>query len=131
MKPTGATYGMKSYLGIPMLVAIPASLLSGKLMALMGRKRFAPRDVYDTYYFLSRQWDIDYGVFRAHGVNASREYLERCADFVASVPDSALLGGLGELIDAKQKVFVRQKLRTETVFLLKSYAAIARDGAEN
>ena len=35
------------------------------------------------------------------------------------LPDRGILAGMGELLDAKQKDWVRAKLRTETVFQLK------------
>lgn len=116
---TSARYEMKSYLGIPMLVATRASLFAGKLVALTQRKEFVARDLYDTHFFLKNLWDIDPDVLDAYHIPSLREYLERCVAFVENIPDNALLAGLGELIDEKEKIFVKTHLKNDTVFQLK------------
>lgn len=120
-RKTGAHYEMKSYFGIPVLVVTKASMFAGKLMALMGRKFFAARDLYDIYFFLQKSWEIEKDVLVAYGENSSREYLGRCITFIENVPDNKMLFGLGELISEKEKTFVRNKLKNEVLFLLKAY----------
>lgn len=122
-RKTGARYEMKSYLGIPVLVAVKESMLAAKLVALTRRKRFAARDLYDTHFFLKDGWDIDARVFEAYQIGSTREYLETCATFVENVPENALLAGLGDLIDEQEKAFVKNDLKKDTVFLLKAHAA--------
>lgn len=119
-RKTGARYEMKNYLGIPMLVATKESLFAGKLVALTRRKKFVARDLYDTYFFLDHGWDIEEAVFRAYEVGSTRGYLKMCATFVESVPENSLLAGLGDLIDEKQKTFIKNKLKQETIFLLRA-----------
>lgn len=124
-RKTGAGYETKSYLGIPMLVAMKEAMLAGKLIALTARKEFAARDLFDGYFFLKNMWDFDRNVFRAYGVENSAEYLEKCIALIERVPDNNLLKGLGELIDEKQKAFVKEKLKREIIFLLR--AALERE----
>ena len=57
-------------------------------------------------------------------------YLRLCADFVGSLAQENLLAGLGELIDEKQKIWVREKLRDETAFLLRAYAKTTAKAGE-
>ncbi len=118
-RETGSRYEMKSYFGMPMLVATKESMFAGKLVALTQRKEFVSRDLYDAHFFLVQRWDIDTDVLDAYGVKSLKEYLERCIAFVETIPDNTLLAGLGELIDEKDKIFVKSQLKSDTVFLLK------------
>jgi predicted nucleotidyltransferase component of viral defense system len=120
-RKTGATYGLRNYLGLPLLVSTKESMFAAKLVALMGRKLFVARDLYDVYYFLKERWDIDPAVLLSYGFPSVPEYLSECVTFVEKVPDNELLAGLGELVDEEEKSFIRQKLKGETSFLLQAY----------
>lgn len=119
-RKTGARYEMKSYLGIPMLVATKESMFAGKLVAMTQRKEFVSRDLYDTHFFLAQMWDIDRNVLASYQIESLKTYLETCITFIERIPDNVLLAGLGELIDNQAKVFVKNKLKTDTIFLLKA-----------
>jgi predicted nucleotidyltransferase component of viral defense system len=125
-RETGARYEMKNYFGIPMLVAVKESLFAGKLIAMTRRKEFVARDLYDTHFFLSQRWDIDMNVLNAYEIMSLKEYLETCVTFVENIPDNTLLAGLGELIDEKEKVFVKTQLKNDTIFLLKVRADMVK-----
>ncbi|MDD2766370.1 MAG: nucleotidyl transferase AbiEii/AbiGii toxin family protein [Candidatus Moranbacteria bacterium] len=118
-RKTGARYEMKSYLGIPMLVTTKESMFAGKLVAMTQRKEFVSRDLYDTHFFLTQMWDIDRDVLTSYQIESLKTYLETCIAFIEDIPDNVLLAGLGELIDEKAKVFVKNKLKNDTIFLLK------------
>ena len=111
---------MKSYFGTPVLVSEKDSMFSAKLIALLNRKEFAARDLFDIYFFLKNNWDTDKKVFMAHEVASEKKYIEKCISFIEKIPENTLLKDLGELIDQKQKSFVRAKIKDETVFLLKA-----------
>jgi hypothetical protein len=49
------------------------------------------------------------------------EYLQDCINKMENFPKRSLLYGLGELVADDMKSFIRNKLRQETLFLLKSY----------
>jgi hypothetical protein len=49
------------------------------------------------------------------------EYLQKCIEQLESMSDKGLLNGLGELMENDMKKFVRTKLCTETIVLLKFY----------
>jgi predicted nucleotidyltransferase component of viral defense system len=121
-RPTGASYEIQNYLGIPLLVATKESLFAGKLLALTQRKRFVARDLYDTYFFLKQGWDINAEMLAVYGVGTAREYFAECALFVENVAPNTLLAGLGELLTDKEKIFVKNKLQEETLFLLRARA---------
>ena len=123
-RTTGANYAMRSYLGIPVLVVSKESMFAGKLVALTRRKKFVARDLYDLNFFLKQLWDIDEAVFTAYGIESVKEYLDQCVVFIKNIPDNALLAGLGELIDEKEKIFVKNQLKNDVIFLLETRSQI-------
>ena len=119
LRKTGASYEVRNYLGISMLVADKKSMLAGKLIALLRRKEFAARDVFDAYFFLQNNWDIEENVLAAYEMGSKIDCLEKCIALVENIPDNKLLFGLGELIDEKQKAWVKNDLKKDTIFLLR------------
>ena len=120
IRKTGANYEMKNYFGIPILVSAKDSMFSAKLVALMNRKEFAARDLFDVYFFVKKNWDTDKKVFAAYAIASEKEYIKKCIPFIDNVPENTLLKDLGELINEKQKAFVRTKIKNETIFLLRA-----------
>jgi len=49
------------------------------------------------------------------------QYIQQCIDLLESMNDNVLLQGLGELMEDNIKRFVQNKLRSETIALLKFY----------
>lgn len=119
-RKTGASYEMKNYFGIPILVSVRSSMFSAKLVALLNRKEFAARDLFDVYFFLKSIWETDEKVFLAYGITSEKEYAKKCVLFIEDVPENTLLKDLEELIDEKQKAFVRTKIKSDTIFLLRA-----------
>lgn len=117
-RKVGSLYEMKQYFGIPMLVMKKESMFASKLIALIERKKFAARDMYDVYYFLKNNWDIDINVLNAYGKKNIVSFLDECIYFVENTLDNSLLGGLGELVEETKKDFIRNKMKTEIVFFL-------------
>lgn len=115
---TGASYEMKHYFGIPISITTKESMFSTKLVALLQRKKFAARDLYDTYYFLKKNWDIDTNVLLQYGEKDVGDFLRKCIAFVKDVPDNTLLEGLGELVQEGEKEFIRARIKDEVMFLL-------------
>lgn len=119
---TGDFYELKKHLGISMLVAKREYLFSGKLVALTARKDTAMRDIYDIYYFLKNNWEIDRDLIKARTGKGLNNYLMDCVEAIEKVKDNQILQGLGELLSEKEKAWVRAHLREEAVFMLKNYA---------
>lgn len=120
-RKTVAKYELRNFLGIPMLVSSKESLFAGKLIALTNRKKLAVRDVYDIYYFLNQNFDIDIEYLKSWNENSLKEYFEKCIEIIEKIPQNRMLMGLGELVNEKQKSFIKNKLKDETIFLLKAY----------
>ena len=116
---TGANYEVLNYLGIPVLAADKSSMLAGKLVALTERKIFTARDLFDVYFFLKQDWEINENVLNAYGIKSLGDCLKKSLTLVEKIPESKMLLGLGELIDEKQKTWVKTKLKQEALFILR------------
>lgn len=109
LRPTTAKFFPISYLGIPLLVMDKNGMLAGKLSALLTRKRFAARDLFDLWFFLNHDWPIDKAIVREKtGENIQHAYALAIKK-VESIPDNYLLQG----------AWVKTKLKSELIFLLK------------
>ena len=120
-RPVNSEYMVKNYLGISMLVMKEEDMAASKLAALLTRRKFASRDVFDVWFFLKNQWKIDEVVLTEKTGLSLREALEKAEKQVQALKKAELLSGLGELLDAKQKAWVREKLVDDVVFYLRLY----------
>lgn len=114
-------YELKEYLGITMLVAKKSYLFTNKLIALTQRSKIAMRDVYDIYYFAKNNWDINANIIELRTGKTIKKYLIDCVALVEKIRENQLLQGLGELLNEKEKSWVKTKLKSETIFMLKNY----------
>lgn len=120
-RPNKATFVIKNYLGISMLVMNEADMSACKIAALLTRKRFATRDVFDTWYFLKNSWPINEALLTEKTDLTLLEALEKTKTRVKKIKKTELLAGLGDLLDQSQKDWVRAKLIEELVFYLGLY----------
>lgn len=115
-------YALKEHTGISMLVGSQDYMFASKLVALSERKLVAMRDVYDIWFFGSQRWTINETVIKERTQKKLTDYLGECIPLIEAIPDNQLLQGLGELLDTeKDKVWVKNKLRQEALFILKNY----------
>jgi predicted nucleotidyltransferase component of viral defense system len=119
-------YELKEYLGISMFVAKKDYLFASKLVALTDRKLLAMRDIYDIWFFAKNNWDVNADVIKARTNKTIKERLADCLSVIEEVKDSQILQGLGELLSEKEKVWVKNNLRKDTVFLLKNYMSVLK-----
>jgi hypothetical protein len=120
-------YEMREYLGITMLAAKKDYLFAGKLAALTVRKETATRDVYDIHFFAKNNWDINDEIIKLRTDKTVKKYLLDCAAYIEKIKDSRILQGLGELVGGeKEKNWIRNYLKKETIFLLKNYASVLK-----
>ncbi len=116
----GSKYEIKKYLGIPMLVMIEKDIFAHKLVALTERKQIAGRDLYDIWFFLKKEWEINHEIVEKRTEMSFSDYLGKCIDFIEErINKRNVLSGLGELLDENQKDFVKEKIKDEVIFLLK------------
>lgn len=115
----GNTFEFKNYLGISMLVIKQADAAAGKLAALITRKKFAMRDVFDVWFYLKNSWPINEAVLKEKTGLSLRQALKEAIKKTVKIKENQILQGLGELLDNKQKTWVRDNLLKETIFWLK------------
>lgn len=120
-RPLQFEYVPKNFLGISMLVMEQEDMAAGKLSALLTRREFAMRDLFDMWFFLKEHWDINEKVLQENTGLSLAQALKKAQSQVKKIKRGEILAGLGDLLDAKQKAFVKEKLQDELVFYLKLY----------
>ena len=115
----GSKYEVRSYLGISMKVMVREDMFAHKFCAMYERIGKTNRDIFDVWYFLQNEWPVNKKIVEERTGMTFKEFLQKCVDSLEKMTDQNILSGIGELLDAKQKDWVRSKLRTETIFLLK------------
>ena len=115
----GSKYEVRSYLGISMKVMVQEDMFAHKFCAMYERIGKTNRDIFDVWYFLQNEWPVNKKIVEERAGITFKEFLQKCVDSLEKMTDQNILSGIGELLDAKQKDWVRNKLRTETIFLLK------------
>jgi len=115
----GSKYEVKAYLGISMKVMIKEDMLAHKLCAMYERIGKTNRDIFDVYFFFHNNWPVNKEIIESRTNMPYKDFLQKCIDSLEKVSDRNILSGIGELLDEKQKVWVKSKLRAETIFLLK------------
>ncbi|NTU47029.1 nucleotidyl transferase AbiEii/AbiGii toxin family protein [Candidatus Roizmanbacteria bacterium] len=114
-----SAFEVKNLLGISMLVMKQDDMIAGKLAALLTRKKFASRDMYDLWFFLKEQWNINEEYLLEKSEYSLKDSLTRAQTLVENVKQSELLAGLGELLDSKQKSWVKEHLKSDLLFYLR------------
>jgi len=118
---TRSKYVLRQYIGLSLLVARQDYMFAMKLAALLTRKHLVMRDVFDIHFFASKQWDIDTEALERRVKQTPEAYIGECIKTVESLKENQLLTGIGELIDEKQKAWVKEHLIPDAVFLLRNY----------
>lgn len=119
-------YELKEYLGISMLTAKREYLFASKLAALTSRSETAMRDIYDIWYFAKNSWDINPEVIKSRIGKTVKEHLSDCIVVIERIKDNQILQGLGELLNEKEKIWVKNNLRKEAAFMLKNYQSVLK-----
>jgi hypothetical protein len=114
-------YEVKNLLGINMKVMVQADMFAHKLCALLDRNELTNRDIFDCHFFLQKRTPINKTIVEQRMNLPLADYIQSCIDSLEKTSDKGILNGLGELMDEETKKFVRTKLRTETIDLLRFY----------
>ncbi len=115
------SYEIKNLLGINMKVMVLPDMFAHKLCALLDRNVITNRDIFDCWFFMQKQTPVNKNIVEIRMGMPFAEYLQKCINLLESMSDKGLLHGMGELMDPGMKNFVKTKLRTETISLMKFY----------
>ena len=106
-------------LSIPVLKN--GDMLSHKLCAMKERR--APRDVFDVWYFLSKGWPLNGNIIRERTGESVSGFLSECKSSLEEVSPASVMQEIGELLDERQKQFVRSRLLADVNDFLSEYIA--------
>ena len=98
---------------------IKEDMVAHKLCAMYERIGKTNRDIFDVYFFLKDNWPVNKQIVENRTGVTYKEFLQKNIELLEKTTDRNILSGMGELLDEKQKAWVKSKLRAETVFLLK------------
>lgn len=115
----GSRYEIKNYLGISIQTMVIEDMFAHKLAALLDRKNVANRDIFDIWFFLKNNFEVNEKIIKTRTGLKLKGYLNKCIKFLDKYNDKYILQGIGELIDEKQKIWIKNKLKSEVLFLLK------------
>jgi len=114
-------YEVKDYLGIPILVTKKESLSSGKLSAFLTRKKLAARDLFDLWFILEKNWQFDENLLKFQTNLSLKSALKEAIKKIKKIKTNQLLQGIGELVEEKDKNWIKNNLKKELLFLLNLY----------
>lgn len=115
----GSKYEIINYFGILMQVMTKEDMFANKLAALYERAERANRDIFDVWFFLQNNWPINKELVEKRLGLSFKECVAKCIVKLEKVASRTILSGMGEVLDKKQKIWVKSKLKEETIFLLK------------
>ena len=119
----GNDYKIMNYFGIPVLVMKRENMFAHKLVATSERKRIANRDLFDVHFFLENYWPINEKIIQTRTGKNLKDYIKYLVTFIEiNASNKSILFGLGELIDERQKKWVKTNLKKELLFLLNVYS---------
>lgn len=114
-------YEILTLLGTDIRVMTMPDMFAHKLCAL--GERITPRDIYDVWFFLQKQTEINAEIVQVRTNKSVSEYATQCAQQIRSYSPRMLMQGLGEvLLDNASKNFVRKQLLDETASALDLFA---------
>ena len=114
----GSMYEMKTYLGVSMLVMVPADMFAHKLMAMTERIGKTSRDIYDVWFFLEKHFPINKDIVEKRAGLEFDQVIQICINKLEKMDNHEILTGVGELLTSSQKDWVKAKLRQEAISLL-------------
>lgn len=114
-------YEIKDFLGFNIRVMAVSDMFAHKLCALIDRSTMINRDIFDVWFFMNRQTPLNKNLVEERMNIPLETHFDNCIRILESKKNKSLLDGLGEVLDPDIKTFVRLKLQTETIRLLKFY----------
>jgi predicted nucleotidyltransferase component of viral defense system len=114
-------YEILNFMGINMLVMEQPCMFAHKLCALLDRKELANRDIFDCWFLMQKRTPVNCQIIERRMNKPYSDYLQDCIDTIEKMPSRSLLNGLGELVNPDLKTFIRNKLHSEFITLLKLY----------
>ena len=94
-------------------------MFAHKLIALTDRAKPAVRDMYDLYFMFNQRLDFNQDIIKLRSGLTAIDYLAKAIELVEQVKLTNILSDIGDLLDEKQKNWVKTKLLSELLFKLR------------
>jgi hypothetical protein len=104
-----------------MKVMIPEDMAANKLVAFHDRIGKTNRDIYDSWFFLKNNWPVNRELVEKRMNMPFKEFLENSVGLLEKMDNKNILSGMGELLNEKQKAWVKSHLKEELLFQLRLY----------
>lgn len=115
----GSQFFLKTGMGIPILVMEKEDMFAHKIVALYERVGKTSRDIYDVWFFLEHRWPLNEKMIQKRLGMSAKDLIQICIDRLEKMNNRKISEGLGELLTEKQKQWVRENLKKETISQLK------------
>ncbi len=108
------TYKPIWFLGVEMKIADESTILTNKLVDLSDRRVPVARDLFDAYYLLKLGFKMNEKLIKERTGKTLEEYIEFLVPFINRTYNKKnILHGLGEVLEAKQKEWIKKELIQE------------------
>ena len=104
-----------------MKVMVPEDMAANKLVAFYERIGKTNRDIYDTWFFFNNNWPINQYLVEKRTGMPFGVFLDTCCTLLEKTDNRHILSGMGEVLNEKQKVWVKNKLKEELLFQFRLY----------
>lgn len=107
-------YKIMQFYGLSLRTLDESSLFAHKLCAVLDRKHFQNRDLFDSHFMFEKRFEINEEIIKLRTGQSLINYLRTLDEFIKNQVDKKrIMQGLGELIDKKNKQWVKDKLVDE------------------
>ena len=115
-------YNAKNILWIEMNVMNREDISANKFFTLLARKQMANRDIYDVWFILENDYEINKKLLEEKTGISFQQYIEKMLVLLEWLWNNYnILDGLGLVLNEKRKNFVKNNLLQEVIFLLKAH----------
>lgn len=114
------TYETKDFYGFTVQTMTTDCMFAHKLCAITDRKKPQNRDLFDTLFMFEKGFKINEEIIKQRTGKELREYFKELVEFIEkNINPAMILDGLGEVLDEKQKIEIKNDLIKKLLFELK------------
>lgn len=104
-------YETRNLRGYSLKVMVKEDMAAHKLCAITDRKKLQNRDLYDAWFMLSNNWEVNEEIVELRTGISLKKYYNKLLKYVRELPPKYdILSGLGEVMSESQKDAVKAKL---------------------
>jgi predicted nucleotidyltransferase component of viral defense system len=116
-------YELLDFLGLSVTCMKKPYLFAHKLCAIHNRSGLVSRDLFDAHFMFEQHFSIAENIIEIRTNMNVKNYFKKLIKYIPKhVTPKNILQGLGELLDEKQKQWVKEHLVEELLFYLRAYS---------